>query len=98
PGQDPAVFDREIGTDTRQRPHRLLADARQREAPRVPDLVREVASVRERPLDVLVVERDVGTDGALADDRVAHRVRPEPLHDLEGNEAVAQRLRTLPAL
>jgi hypothetical protein len=98
PREDPAVLELEVAGDLGEGLHRLVPEAHEREAARVPDLVGEVAAVGERGLDVLVVEVDVGPDGALAHDRVAHGVRTVRAHDLERVDAVAERLRHLAPL
>ena len=92
PRKHPPIFERQVALDFGEWPHRGVAQAQQHEAARIPDLVREVASVRESPLDVLVVEADVGAHRGLAHQGVAHGVCPEGVHDLERIDAVAQRL------
>ncbi len=102
-GQDPAIGQLEL-----VRPNHVGGRSGQRaagaievgedEASGVPELVGEVATWRERRLDVVGIENDVGPDGAPRHQRVAQSVRAVESDHVQRIDPVAERLRHLAIL
>src|SRR6185436_13341466 len=71
-------------------PNRSASDIAEEESSNVPELSSEVASRRERAVQVLVVEHEVGTHTHAGDHRVAKCVSAEFGDDIQRIDAVSQ--------